>query len=181
MDQTGRVVIKPQFDEAYPFTEGLAAVSIGNKAGFIDFSGRVVVPLQYYTAYPFSDGVAAVSVIEGRGDNRRFPCGYIDHVKRFVIQLQKKFSCSEFHEGFAVVEEYDSQQGESYATYMNKEGLSAVAGRLSVAKPFSEGLALIEDFTKWFFVNREGETVIDLRPNRVVQLRCRQTAPIRSR
>jgi len=166
MDEAGRVAIKPQFDEAYPFTEGLAAVSIGNKAGFIDFSGRVVVPLQYYTAYPFSDGVAAVSRIEGRGDNRRFPCGYIDHANRFVIQLQKKFSCTEFHEGFAVVEEYDSSLGESYATYMNKQGLTGVAGHLSVGKPFSEGLALIEDFSKWSFVNHDGQTVIDLRPKK---------------
>ncbi|HEX3231032.1 MAG TPA: WG repeat-containing protein, partial [Pyrinomonadaceae bacterium] len=169
MDETGRVVIKPQFDRAFPFTEGLAAVSIGNKAGFIDTSGKVVVPLQYFTAYPFSDGVAAVSIIEGTGNNRRHPCGYVDHAHHFIIQLQKKFSCTEFQEGFAVVEEYDSSLGESYATYMNKEGLTAVAGHLSVAKPFSEGLALIEDYTKWFLVNNEGQTVIDLRPNRVVQ------------
>ncbi len=166
MDQTGRVVIEPQFDEAYPFTEGLAAVSIGNKAGFIDTSGTVVVPLQYYTAYPFSDGVAAVSIIEGTGDKRRYPCGYIDHDNQFVIKLQKKFSCAEFHEGFAVVEEYDSSLGESYATYMNKQGLTGVAGHLSVGKPFSEGLALVEDFSKWSFVNRDGQTVIDLRPKK---------------
>ena len=169
MDETGRIAIKPQFDRAYPFTEGLAAVAIGDKAGFIDAFGKVVVPLQYYTAYPFSDGVAAVSTVEGTGNNRRYPCGYIDHTHHLVIQLQKKFSCTEFHEGFAVVEEYDSSLGESYTTYMNKEGLTGVAGHLSVGKPFSEGLALIEDFTKWSFVNSEGQTVIDLRPNRVVQ------------
>jgi hypothetical protein len=44
IDATGRVVIKPQFDGALPFTEGLAAVSIGKKWGFIDSSGKVVVP-----------------------------------------------------------------------------------------------------------------------------------------
>ncbi len=180
MDETGHVVIKPQFDEAYPFTEGLAAVSIGNKSGFIAASGKVIVPLQYYTAYPFSDGVAAVSIIEGMGTNRRYPCGYIDHQNQFVIHLQKKFSCTEFHEGFAVVEEYDSSLGESYATYMNKQGLTGVASHLSVAKPFSEGLALIEDFTKWFFVNSEGQTVIDLRPGRVMQSSGDQYVPVGS-
>lgn len=180
MDQTGRVVIEPQFDRAYPFTEGLAAVSIANKAGFIDTSGKIVIPLQYYTAYPFSDGVAAVSIIEGTGDNRRYPCGYIDHKNQFVIQLQTKFSCTEFREGFAVVEEYDSSLGESYATYMNKEGQTAVAGHLSVGKPFSEGLALIEDFTKWFFVNAEGQTVIDLRPKAAVQPLADQYEPASS-
>lgn len=164
MDETGRVVIKPQFDRAYPFTEGLAAVWIGNEAGFIDPSGKIVIPLQYYSAYPFSDGLAAVSITEGKGKNQSHPCGYVDHANRLVIKPQTKFSCTEFHEGFAVVEEYDSSVGESYATYMNQEGLTGVAGHLSVGKPFSEGLALTEDFSKWSFVNREGQTVIDLRP-----------------
>lgn len=164
MDETGRVAIKPQFDKAYPFTEGLAAVSIGDKAGFIDPSGKEVVPLQYYATYPFSDGVAGVLLVEGSGEKRQFPCGYIDHANQFVIKPRTKFSCTEFHEGFAVVEEYDSSLGESYATYLNKEGQIAVAGHLSVARPFSERLALIQDFTKWFFVNADGQTVIDLRP-----------------
>jgi hypothetical protein len=163
MDETGRIAIKPQFDRAYPFTEGLAAVSIGDKAGFIDTSGKIVVPLEYYTAYPFSDGVAAISMAEGSGNKQSFACGYIDLINQFVIKPRIKFSCTEFHEGFAVVEEYDSSLGESYATYLNKQGLTGVAGHLSAGKPFSEGLALIEDFTTWAFVNAEGQTVIDLR------------------
>ena len=164
IDETGRVVIKPQFDDAYPFTEGLAAVEIGKKSGFIDTSGKVVVPFQYHATFPFSDGLAAVMKTEGTGNNRHFPCGYVNHAGELVIKPQTKFSCTAFQEGFAVVEEYDSSAGESYTTYMNKEGRAAVIGRLSVGKPFSEGLALVEDFSKWFFVNREGQTVIDLRP-----------------
>jgi hypothetical protein len=101
---------------------------------------------------------------EGGGKDRRISCGYIDRSNRYVIELQTKFSCSAFHEGFAVVEIYDKDIGESLGAYINKEGQEAVASRLSVAKPFSEGLALIEDFSKWFFVNKEGQTVIDLRP-----------------
>src|SRR5215813_3943311 len=143
VDETGRVVIKPQFDEAYPFTEGLAAVSIGEKAGFIDASGKVVVPLKYHATLPFSDGLAAVFIA---GDNRSYPCGYINPAGEFVIKPQIKFSCTQFQEGFAVVEEYDSSLGESYSTYLNKEGETGVIGHLSVGKSFSEGLALVEDF-----------------------------------
>src|SRR5262245_58232100 len=54
IDESGRVVIKPQFDSAYPFSEGLAAVQVGNKAGFIDESGQIVIPLQYHFASSFS-------------------------------------------------------------------------------------------------------------------------------
>ena len=164
IDETGRVVIKPQFDRAHPFAEGVAAVGIGDKSGFIDASGQTVIPLQYYTSSSFSDGVAAVSMRQGTGNDSRFACGYIDHSNKYIIELQTKFSCSPFHEGFAEVEIYDKDVGESLAAYINKKGEQAVASRLSVARPFSEGLALIEDFTKWSFVNKEGQTVIDLRP-----------------
>ena len=44
IDGSGRVRIGPQFDGALPFTEGLAAVRLGDKWGFIDPSGKVVVP-----------------------------------------------------------------------------------------------------------------------------------------
>ncbi len=165
MDETGRVVIAPQFDRAYPFAEAVAAVSVENKSGFIDAAGKQVIPFQYFTTSSFSDGVAAVSFSEGAGQQRRSSCGYIDHANNFVIKPQNKFSCTEpFHEGFAAIEIYDERVGESLASYLNKEGQEAVAGRLSVGKPFSEGLALVEDFAKWSFVNKDGQTVIDLRP-----------------
>src|SRR5918999_477356 len=62
IDGSGRVRIRPQFDGALPFTEGLAAVRLGDKWGFIDPSGKVVIPLSYYGVSPFSDGLAAVTI-----------------------------------------------------------------------------------------------------------------------
>ncbi len=38
-DQTGRIVIPPQFDEAGSFSDGLAAVRIGARFGYIDKQG----------------------------------------------------------------------------------------------------------------------------------------------
>lgn len=159
IDEIGRVVIKPQFDHGYPFTEGLAAVSLGKKWGFIDATGKVIVPLQYFAVAPFADGVAAVTI--GNGASR--PCGYIDHANKFVIAPQTEFGCTEFHEGFAEVDIYDKQVGESLSAYIDKKGQLAVASGLAVAKPFAEGLALVNDFAKWSFVNKDGQTVIDLR------------------
>ena len=163
IDETGRVVIKPQFDHGYPFTEGLAAVSTGKKWGFIDATGKVIVPLQYFAAALFSDGVAAVTIKSGEGKNATRPCGYIDHANKYLIQPQSKFSCTEFHEGFAQVDVYDSSVGEALSAYIDKKGEMAVAGGLAAGKPFSEGVALVNDFAKWSFLDKQGETVIDLR------------------
>src|SRR5215472_13961814 len=47
IDQTGRIVIPPQFDGADPFSEGLAQVWIGGKVGYIDTTGQIVIAPQY--------------------------------------------------------------------------------------------------------------------------------------
>lgn len=158
IDVRGRVAIKPQFDGALPFTEGVAAVSIGKKWGFIDSSGKVIVPLNYYAVSPFSDGVAAVTVEDGASRL----CGYIDHEGRFVIKPQNKFVCRDFNEGFALVGVYSEAAGEHFDGYMNKEGELALGGQYVRADPFSEGLALVVSWSNSVFINKQGETVINL-------------------
>lgn len=159
IDATGRVRIKPQFDGALPFSEGLAAVSLDKKWGFIDSTGKVVVPLKYFAVSRFADGVAAITIKEG--DSR--PCGYIDHAGEFAIKPQTKFACRDFKEGFALVGVYDESAGEDFDGYMNKKGELAIGGGYVRADPFSEGLALVVSFENSVFINKEGETVIDLK------------------
>lgn len=49
-----------QFDELYPFSEGMAAVRKDNKFGFINTKGELVIPCQYMCAGDFSEGLACV-------------------------------------------------------------------------------------------------------------------------
>lgn len=67
VDKTGSVVIKPQFQFAQPFSEGLAAVSTGarNEAkwGFIDRTGAFRIPAKFESVGPFrSNGLAIFSL-----------------------------------------------------------------------------------------------------------------------
>ncbi len=48
------------WDSAQPFQEGLAGVSQGGLAGFINPQGEVVIPLQYEAVAPFSEGLSGV-------------------------------------------------------------------------------------------------------------------------
>ncbi len=63
-EQTGRVVINPQFDAALRFADGLAAVRIGEESagkwGYIDKQGKMVVNAQFDSAEQFAEGLAAV-------------------------------------------------------------------------------------------------------------------------
>src|SRR2546422_10908637 len=57
IDKSGRIVIKPRFDEASYFSEGLAPVRVGKLWGFIDESGKMAIAPQFDSAFPFSEGL----------------------------------------------------------------------------------------------------------------------------
>jgi uncharacterized membrane protein len=83
---TGEIEIKAEYDHAWLFSEGVAAVVKDNKIGFIDKDNNVVIPFQYpmyasyapYT-YRFYNGYCKVTDEEGR-------CGLIDHSGNWVIE-----------------------------------------------------------------------------------------------
>ncbi len=92
MDKTGRLVINPQFDGAWSFSEGLAMVGSGGwgtrKYGYIDKTGKYVIAPQFDKALSFSGGLARVK-IGGKW-------GYIDMTGKLVIapQFDKALSFS---------------------------------------------------------------------------------------
>ncbi|HEY6328839.1 MAG TPA: WG repeat-containing protein [Blastocatellia bacterium] len=68
MDVSGKIVIKPRFEDAGRFSEGLAPVQINGKLAFIDHTGKVVLYTDFKVlidiadfASGFSEGLASVS------------------------------------------------------------------------------------------------------------------------
>jgi hypothetical protein len=106
IDRGGRMAIQPQWDDAEPFAEGLAAV--GNRhvereggvswtvsrEGWIDRTGRVVIDLRWDDAGSFSDGRARVK------ERDRF--GYVDRTGAVVVPPQYE-DAAPFSEGLAAV------------------------------------------------------------------------------
>ena len=76
-EQTGKFVINPQFGFASSFSEGLAAIHIGDdktgKWGYIDKQGKIVINPQFYYADSFSEDLAAMRI----GDEKTGKWGYI--------------------------------------------------------------------------------------------------------
>jgi len=95
----GKVVTAQKFDETDAFYEGLAAVKIGDRYGFIDTTGTVVFTLEpeYYPLH-FSDGLALVVQTVDSTDK----WGYINKKGEWVIPPQ--FSdAGHFYGGLAYV------------------------------------------------------------------------------
>ena len=62
IDNSGKIVIRPQFDEAWRFSEGLAPIRVGDDWGYINVEGKIVIKPQFFEASRFSDGIASVGV-----------------------------------------------------------------------------------------------------------------------
>jgi hypothetical protein len=71
LNTRGEKVAAPHIDSIVPddygnwFSEGLGAVQINGKCGYINASGKVIIPPQYQYAEPFHQGLAAVWVGTG--------------------------------------------------------------------------------------------------------------------
>lgn len=62
IDKTGKTVIKPQFDGAMYFSDGLAGVEIDGKMGFIDKTGKIVIQPQFDYCGDFREGLARIEI-----------------------------------------------------------------------------------------------------------------------
>jgi hypothetical protein len=69
--------IEPRFDLTVRFSDGLAAVKIGEKWGFIDQTGRFVINPQFGDAFSFTDGLSGVLIGE--------KWGFIDKTGRWLL------------------------------------------------------------------------------------------------
>ena len=171
----GRTVIPPRFDEARPFSEGVAPVRVGNRWQFINANGNVAFNRDFDDARPFAEGLAAV-----REDGL---WGYIDRTGEFRIKPQYA-AARHFHWGLAAVlsgelPDSSGQRANDKWGYINKTGKTAITPQFDDAYAFSEGLARVNfggrlEWTgkgktavlsmiaggKWGYIDRTGKLVL---------------------
>jgi|GEM_PF-626606 len=150
INHEGQFVVKPNFDFALPFTEGLAGFGFRlsqtellarkekyvwdpgkdspTKWGFIDRSGTIVIPAKFDQVGAFSLGRAAIQ-ISGKW-------GFIDHTGK-VICAPKFEDARSFSEGLAAVK-IDGKYG-----YIDRNGKMIIEPKYWKAGSFSDGRALI--------------------------------------
>ncbi len=92
----GDVVLPALYENAYPFSGGLAAVALKRRWGYIDTAGTFVIEPQFAQVGRFKEGLAAAR------RTFREPWGYIDRSGAWVIAPGFD-TAAPFHEGIARV------------------------------------------------------------------------------
>jgi len=181
VDASGQFRIDPVFDEALPFSDGLAAVRVGHLWGFIDTGGRQVIPPTFKDAYYFHEGVGIAEtgekyvLIDNTGKElasgfdfvwgipaegrvpagRDVKCGYLDLRGDLAIPLIYD-DCETFSHGLAAVRRAGKWG------YLDRDGHTALPFMFDEAGPFASGLAPARIGNDSGFIDRSGEFAFHL-------------------
>lgn len=156
INRSGDVVIKPEYDDCYyQFREGLAAVKLNGKWGYIDSENRMRIAARFDGAQSFKGGMAAVHV--GRPFEGEGKWGYIDMSGQYLFEPTDALSYSGFSDGLMPV-----RKGDKWG-YLNTKGEWAIPSGFSDANDFSEGLAGVQAAESTAgFIDLNGNWVIRL-------------------
>ena len=156
INQQGQTVFSLDYEDASFFSEGLAEVEDQGKSGFINKKGELVIPIIYDEVRSFSEGLAAVEQ-----DSK---WGYIDTTGTMVIEPQFS-SVYFFSEGLACV-----QVNKKYG-FIDKAGSFVITPQYGFStSPFSEGYAVVVEFTDKLLSYGGKRGYIDKNGNEVVPL-----------
>jgi hypothetical protein len=146
----GKMRIAPQFDDAWPFSEGLARVKQNGKWGFIDKAGALAIPPSFEEAESFSEDLARVK------QNGKW--GFIDRAGKVVVAPGYQ-DARRFTEGLAAVT-LDGKWG-----FIDKAGSIVIPPTFKSARVFTDGLAAVTvpwglGAFQYRYVDRTGAVVI---------------------
>jgi tetratricopeptide (TPR) repeat protein len=153
--------LKPYQDISSNFSEGLLAVLINGKVGYINENGDLIIEPIYEKSsldYSLNDGDGDGDYPENNMNSLYTDCSFIDITKNSIEEYIWK-SNHDFSEGLTVV-----QIGGKYG-YINKKGQIAIPIIYNSANAFINGIAYvtIEDngVSKNKIINTKGETLLN--------------------
>lgn len=170
IDNTGKVVIKPQFSWAREFSDGLAQVII-RKDGtshyyYIDKTDKIVIDfnIKHTHTFDFVEGMAIIETSYIENHKLHHIYGFMNRKGEIVIKPQFA-RVANFSEGLARVST-SRLRSEFKHIYIDKNGNKVIElKRFQQGYDFSEGLACIQiegegGFGDYGYINKKGEMVI---------------------
>jgi hypothetical protein len=168
IDKSGQVRIRLQpSQDARSFAEGLAAVSVNGKWGFINSGGQFVIPAKFGSVDDFSEGLALVTPAPADEYwNKNTLFGYINTSGQYVIPPRFNWALS-FSDGLAPVCTGPCRNKDlpkARIGYIDRNGRYVLPAHYGHGCRFSEGLACasLDAGLRALqgFIDRSGEFVI---------------------
>jgi len=151
-DLDGNITIKPVFDNAEMFSEGLSAVQIGDKYGLIDEKGNYVLPLKNYQYLgSVHDGLASFR------KNDKY--GFININGKETIRPQFDW-VSNFSEGLCAVRIDNKKLGDGKCGYIDTTGRIIINLKYDYATDFQSAQAKIELKNLWGSIDKKGKIIV---------------------
>ncbi|MDB9487687.1 WG repeat-containing protein [Dolichospermum circinale CS-537/01] len=140
-----QIRLKVKFDWVEPLSEGISAVKVGYKYGYIQQTGKFITRLKYDTAAPFTAEMALVSM--------KSKYGYIDKTGKEIIPVKFDDAMS-FSEAVAAV-----KIGNKWG-YIDEVGTMIISSQFDEAKSFFSDIAAVKIGDKWGYIDKTGSIVI---------------------
>lgn len=134
-DERGEIAVDFQFDEAWPFDDGLAAVCLREENGreswgFVSPEGEMTVPAEYDGARSLEDGVGAL-LSEGKW-------AYVDQEGKLLTGFDYE-EAGPFREGIALVRRSGRMEA------INERGRILFTADAGQGLPFSAGVTVMQE------------------------------------
>ena len=143
-DKTGTVAIKPNFERARSFGEGLAGAAVAGKWGFIQRDGEFAIKPVFEGVSDFKEGLAAI-----RFKDR---CGFINQSGEVCIE--PRFDIVQgFSEGLA-----GAQLHGKYG-FIDEKGAFVIPPSFDSISEFRFGLASVEMDKRDHLIDRQGNII----------------------
>lgn len=160
-DIEGNIVIKPQFDRAYMFRDGVALVGVGTgnetRWGYVKEDGTMLTEPIYVEATQFNEGLAWVVKEDG------YPTA-IDTKGKVQIEAKDARCVRCFSEGLAAFAVQDKPHQYLWG-FMNTSGKVVIEPQFRRVGNFSDGLAAVETDFGWNYIDTKGNVVLQNIPN----------------
>ena len=137
VNEKGRMLIKPRFQQVGPFSNGLASVQEDGHFGYINTQGQYVIEPQFDEAHPFQDGYAAVSL----------------HSIKYLIDIQGHIQFEHSYKNWEWAEKPETRNHLVVTANDGRQGLVDLKGQVILdviydqINTFSEGLATVSRHT----------------------------------
>lgn len=152
-DERGEVVLEPRFQQAEDFCEGLAAVMVQHRWGFINREGKLTIPARYLSVTSFREGRAWVCDID-EDFNRHW--SLIDDHGNHLTPFEFR-SVESFHDGLAAA------SVKKLWGFVDRSGKWAIKPAFQEVEEFSGGICQVLHPRKgMIWINPQGQRLPDV-------------------